>query len=59
MIRALPLLAILGLSGCLDRQGAYDTAARHGCSQVIDADDRRACFNSVETNSSQRRRDNR
>jgi hypothetical protein len=53
------ILALLALSGCVNLQGTYDTAARRECSQIIDADDRRACFNSVEENSSQRRSDSR
>ena len=48
MIRALSALALLGLSGCINWQAAYDNAARRDCRKEVDIDARRACLDGVE-----------
>lgn len=56
---ALLLPAAMALSGCINWQGTYDSAARAECRDVIDQDDRRACFDRVDENASQRRAEKR
>lgn len=48
----LPIAA--ALSGCINWQGAYDSAARAECRDIFDQDNRRACFDRVDENASQR-----
>ena len=55
MIRILVVIAALAPSGCLDWQAAYDHAARRECGQLADSDERQACLNQVQTNSSEQR----
>ncbi len=56
---ALLLPVAVALSGCVNWQGAYDSAARAECRDIIDQDDRRACFDRVDENASQRRAERR
>jgi len=58
-IRALPVLALLWLSGCINWQAGYDNAARTDCREQVDSGERRACLDRVEENSRQHRADRR
>ena len=49
-ILTLPVL----LSGCLNWQGTYDSAARAECQRLVDAAERQACLNRVIENSRDR-----
>ncbi len=60
MIRlAVASIALLCLSGCINWQAAYDSAARSNCDDVISAEDRQACLTQVERNASERRAEQR
>lgn len=52
-------VAALMLSGCFNWQSAYDGAARHECSTIVNADERQACNSSVERNASEQRAEDR
>ena len=60
MIRlAAASIALLCLSGCINWQAAYDSAARNDCTDVVSAEDRQACLTQVERNASERRAEQR
>ena len=60
MIRfALPAFGLLALSGCLNFQETYNSAARSECREVVNTDDRRSCLDSVERNASEKRAEER
>lgn len=52
-------LACIALTGCINWQAAYDSAARRDCTAIVDAGERQDCLTSVETNASERRADKR
>ena len=56
---ALLLPVAVALCGCINWQGTYDSAARAECRDIIDQNDRRACFDRVDENASQRRAEKR
>ena len=51
--------ACISLSGCINWQSAYDSAARRDCDDVIAADARQDCLAQVERNASERRAEHR
>lgn len=51
--------ACIGLSGCINWQSAYDSAARRDCADIIAADARQECLAQVERNASERRAEHR
>ena len=51
--------ACISLSGCINWQAAYDSAARRDCNDVIAADARQECLAQVERNASERRAEQR
>lgn len=59
-IRAIAFCAAcITLSGCINLQSAYDSAARRDCADVIAADARQDCLAQVERNASERRAEHR
>ena len=56
VIVAVPLALAL-LSGCLNWQSAYDSAARNECRAQVNAEERQDCLAGVEGNSSKSRID--
>lgn len=51
--------ACITLSGCINLQSAYDSAARRDCGDVIAAEARQDCLAQVERNASERRAEHR
>lgn len=51
--------ALLCLTGCINWQAAYDSAARNNCADVVSAEDRQSCLTQVERNASERRAEHR
>lgn len=47
------------LSGCLNWQGTYDSAARAECQRIVDATERQACLSAVVDNSWKRNAERR
>ena len=58
-MRALPLVLILSLGGCLDWQGSYTAAARDQCRDIINVDERLACMRWAAENDTARREEHR
>ena len=56
VIVAVPLALTL-LSGCLNWQSAYDSAARKECRAQVNAEERQDCLTGVEGKSSKNRID--
>lgn len=52
-------VACAGLSGCINWQGTYDSAARRECREVVAAEARQECLSHVERNSAERRAEQR
>ena len=60
MIRlTLAAIACLAVSGCLNWQGTYDSAARRNCNELLDASERLDCLNAVQHNASERNAERR
>lgn len=56
---ALALLALTGLSGCINMQAAYDNAAWQECMRNPNDSGRRACVDRVQENGREKRADQR
>jgi hypothetical protein len=56
---AIPVFSLLALSGCFNFQETYNNAARSDCRDAVNADERRACLDSVERNASEKRAEQR